>query len=49
MIKDGRNAKNAAAFLAYLATDQARNIYTKYGFAKASTDEPKAKAIPDAK
>lgn len=47
--KDGRKAKNAAAFLAYLATDEAQNIYAKYGFAKASADELKAKAIPDAK
>ncbi|MBI3777013.1 MAG: substrate-binding domain-containing protein [Gammaproteobacteria bacterium] len=47
--KDGRNAKNAAAFLAYLSTDEAQNIYAKYGFAKASADDLKVKAIPDAK
>lgn len=47
--KDGRNAKNAAAFLAYLSTDEAQNIYAKYGFVKASADDLKAKAIPDAK
>ena len=48
-VKDGRNAKNAAAFLAYLGTDAAQNIYAKYGFAKASADDLKSKAIPDAK
>jgi molybdenum ABC transporter molybdate-binding protein len=47
--KDGRNAKNAQAFLDYLATADAQNIYAKYGFAKATADELKLKAIPDAK
>lgn len=45
----GRNAKNAEAFLNYLATADAQNIYAKYGFAKATADELKIKPIPAAK
>ena len=37
--KEGRNQKNAERFLAYLTTDDAQNIYAKYGFIKASKDE----------
>jgi len=38
-LKTGRNQDNADKYLAYLATDDAQNIYGKYGFLKASTDE----------
>ena len=47
--KEGRNEKNAAAFLDYLKTADAQAIYEKYGFAKATDDDLKAKPIPDAK
>ncbi|GMT49060.1 MAG: hypothetical protein IEMM0008_0599 [bacterium] len=43
------NAKNAEAFLMYLASDDAQNIYAKYGFIKASKAELKLKTIPDPK
>jgi ABC-type molybdate transport system substrate-binding protein len=45
-LKEGRNQKNADLYLAYLATDDAQNIYAKYGFLKASSDGLKLKAIP---
>ncbi len=38
-LKTGRNQENADKYLAYLATNDAQNIYAKYGFLKASTDE----------
>lgn len=38
-MKNGRNAENAALYLAYLATDEAQAIYEKYGFIRASADE----------
>jgi len=38
-LKQGRNQKNAMAFLNYLATDGAQNIYAKYGFMKATKKE----------
>ncbi|MDH5650076.1 MAG: substrate-binding domain-containing protein [Gammaproteobacteria bacterium] len=47
--KTGKNQKNAERYLAYLATDDAQNIYAKYGFIKAKADELKLKAIPAAK
>lgn len=34
-----RNRNNAARFLAYLASDVAQGIYTKYGFVRATKDE----------
>jgi len=40
-IKQGKNQENASKFLAYLATDDAQNIYAKYGFIKASSDDLK--------
>ncbi len=43
------NAKNAEAFLMYIATDAAQNIYAKYGFIKASKTELKLKPIPKPK
>lgn len=36
---NGRNAENAARYLAYLATDEAQAIYATYGFIRASSDE----------
>ncbi|MDH3378296.1 MAG: substrate-binding domain-containing protein [Gammaproteobacteria bacterium] len=38
-LKTGRNANNADKFLSYLSSDDAQNIYAKYGFLKASSDE----------
>jgi ABC-type molybdate transport system substrate-binding protein len=43
---DGKNQANADKFLAYLATEDAQNIYAKYGFVKASKDELALRAIP---
>ena len=42
----GRNQDNAKRYLAYLATDDAQNIYAKYGFGKANNTELTLKAIP---
>ncbi len=36
---NGRNAENAASYLAYLGTDDAQSIYAKYGFIRATTEE----------
>ncbi len=47
--KTGKNQKNAQAYLAYLASADAQDIYAKYGFIKAKADELKLKPIPDAK
>ena len=38
-LKTGRNQDNAKKYLEYLATDDAQNIYAKYGFVKAASDE----------
>ena len=40
-LKNIKNEKNAERFLSYLATDEAQNIYAKYGFGKAAPDELK--------
>ena len=45
----GRNQANADAYLAYLATDRAQEIYAKYGFGKASAEELKIKPLPSPK
>ncbi len=45
-LNNGRNPKNAATFLKYLATDAAQGIYAKHGFVKASRDELTLKPIP---
>ena len=45
----GRNHKNARAYLDYLSTDAAQNIYASYGFVKAKSGELKLKPIPAAK
>ena len=39
IMTNGRNADNAARYLAYLGTDDAQNIYAHYGFLKANTEE----------
>jgi ABC-type molybdate transport system substrate-binding protein len=38
-LSTGRNAANADAFLAFLATDEAQAIYESYGFIRASAEE----------
>lgn len=48
-LNTGRNQENADAFLAYLATDRAQEIYAKYGFGKASAEELKIKPLPSPK
>jgi ABC-type molybdate transport system substrate-binding protein len=45
-----KNQTNADAYLAYLATDDAQNIYAKYGFLKATPSELEVKPLqPPAK
>jgi ABC-type molybdate transport system substrate-binding protein len=39
IMKNGRNADNAAQYLSYLASDAAQAIYEKYGFIRATSDE----------
>lgn len=46
-LKEGRNQGNADKYMAYLTTDDAQNIYGKYGFAKPNAEMFKPKAIPD--
>lgn len=46
VLKTGRNAYNALRYLSYLSTQNAQNIYAKYGFSKASSDDLKLKPIP---
>ena len=46
VLKTGRNSYNAARYLSYLGTEDAQNIYKKYGFVSASTDDLKLKPIP---
>lgn len=45
IMKNGRNAENAALYLSYLATDAAQAIYEKYGFIRASADELELKPL----
>ena len=45
-LKEGRNQANADRYLAYLASNDAQNIYAKYGFIKPSADALTLKAIP---
>ena len=42
----GRNGANAQAFLKYLATDKAQQIYAKYAFVSATAEELTIKSIP---
>lgn len=44
-LNEARNPRNADRFLAYLATDDAQDIYAKYGFLKASADELKLRDL----
>ena len=39
IMTNGRNADNAARYLAYLGTDDAQAIYEKYGFIRATPEE----------
>jgi len=39
IMTNGRNADNAARYLAYLGTDDAQSIYAKYGFIRATAEE----------
>lgn len=39
IMTNGRNAENAARYLAYLGTDDAQSIYAKYGFIRATAEE----------
>ena len=39
IMTNGRNAENAARYLAYLGTDAAQTIYEKYGFIRATAEE----------
>ncbi len=43
---DGKNQENADKYLAYLATEDAQNIYAKYGFVKASKEGLALKPVP---
>ena len=42
-----RNPENAARFMAYLVTDAAQEIYAKYGFVKASSDDLKLRSLEE--
>jgi ABC-type molybdate transport system substrate-binding protein len=45
IMTNGRNAENAARYLAYLGTDAAQSIYEKYGFIRATTEELQSKSF----
>ncbi|HSS66412.1 MAG TPA: substrate-binding domain-containing protein, partial [Gammaproteobacteria bacterium] len=45
-LKTGRNPDNARRYLEYLTTDEAQDIYAKYGFVKASAEELKLRPLP---
>ncbi len=46
ILATGRNPYNATRYLSYLGTEDAQNIYAKYGFLKATDSELKLKPIP---
>jgi len=46
VLKTGKNQSNASRYLSYLGTDDAQNIYKKYGFVSASTEDLILKPIP---
>jgi ABC-type molybdate transport system substrate-binding protein len=45
-LNSAKNKKNAAAFLDFLATKEAQDIYAKHGFIKATEAELKLKPLP---
>jgi ABC-type molybdate transport system substrate-binding protein len=45
IMKNGRNADNAARYLEYLASDDAQGIYESYGFLRASDEELSLKPL----
>ena len=45
-LKDSRNPDNAKRFLDYLASNDAQEIYARYGFVKATPEELKLRPIP---
>lgn len=45
-LNKARNKRNAITFIRYLATEDAQDIYSKYGFIKASQRERKMRFIP---
>jgi len=45
IMTNGRNAENAARYLAYLGTDDAQSIYAKYGFIRATSEELKPRVF----
>ncbi len=46
ILNTGRHPDNARAFLDYLATGEAQDIYARYGFVRASPKELKQRPIP---
>lgn len=48
-LKSGRNPYNAMRYIAYLGTEEAQAIYSKYGFISATDAELKIKPIPTGK
>jgi ABC-type molybdate transport system substrate-binding protein len=46
VLKTAKNPFNASRYLSYLGTEDAQNIYKKYGFVTASTEDLKLKPIP---
>jgi ABC-type Fe3+ transport system substrate-binding protein len=49
VLKLARNQANGKRYIEYLASDDAQNIYVKYGFVKANKEELTPKPIPDPK
>jgi ABC-type molybdate transport system substrate-binding protein len=49
VLNTGRNQANGKRYIEYLASDDAQNIYAKYGFGKANKQELTPKPIPDPK
>jgi ABC-type molybdate transport system substrate-binding protein len=45
IMTNGRNAENAARYLAYLGTEDAQSIYVKYGFIGATAEELQVKSF----
>mmetsp|Transcript_48498 Transcript_48498/g.71903 ORF Transcript_48498/g.71903 Transcript_48498/m.71903 type:complete len:303 (+) Transcript_48498:97-1005(+) len=45
-LKTARNVVNAEKYLAYLATDEAQEIYARYGFVKATAKDLELRPIP---